>query len=221
MQMQRCQVQLNVVRTYARKQKLYVWRTFRDLNLQDEQVGAAPLGLARMLAEIHRKRIRKVLVERSARLSEDAAMLSVLLQYFRFLRVTVIEAATGHVLTHEDSPEQATPACGHERLFECKKALSLLKRRVTRILTGTAPGRKPFGSLPGEEETLRRLIGLRARLPKDQRRGRAKQFGSRRSFRTIAQVLNDEGLKTRSGKAWTTAAVRFIIKQRRPGWLTG
>ena len=64
-------------------------------------------------------------------------------------------------------------------------------------------GRKPFGTLPGEAETLARIRELRRKPRK----------GKRRSLQQVCVALNAEGRPTRSGKPWTKQAVNRILRR--------
>ena len=62
-------------------------------------------------------------------------------------------------------------------------------------------GRKPFGTRPGEAETLARIRELRRTPPN----------GRRLSLRQVCDTLNAEGLATRSGKPWSKQAMNRIL----------
>lgn len=62
-----------------------------------------------------------------------------------------------------------------------------------------ADGRLPYGWKPGEEETLRRILTLRASGSKP---------------REIADLLNRDGLPTRYGKPWQTGTVGNIVRRQ-------
>jgi hypothetical protein len=79
------------------------------------------------------------------------------------------------------------------------KAARLRKRRAT----GRCEGRKPFGTKPGEEETLALIHRLR----------RKPRGGERLSYDAVAAKLNEMGAPTRTGKAWMGATVCGIVKR--------
>ena len=62
-------------------------------------------------------------------------------------------------------------------------------------------GRKRFGTLPGEDAVIRRMRELR-RKPRGQ---------PRKGYLAIANVLNAEGLPSRTGAAWGAATVRRVL----------
>lgn len=79
------------------------------------------------------------------------------------------------------------------------KAARIRKRRET----GRCEGRKPFGTKPGEAETLA-LIRKLSRKPRG---------GKRLSFDAIAARLNAMGVASRTGKAWAGATVDEMLKR--------
>ena len=96
-------------------------------------------------------------------------------------------------------------------LLAAQKRLTTWKRLVTRLRVNCQVGRKQFGSNAAEVLAVQRIRVLFRVLPKDQRgrfRGRAKK---RRSFQEIANVLNTEGVASRSGKPWSARTVYGII----------
>jgi hypothetical protein len=64
--------------------------------------------------------------------------------------------------------------------------------------TGRCEGRKPYGSRPGERETVKRMRAWRA---------------SGQTFAVIAEGLNREQIPTRvSGRRWDPRTVQLILK---------
>jgi hypothetical protein len=74
-------------------------------------------------------------------------------------------------------------------------------RERKRSRGGRCEGRKPFGTLHGEVQTLLRIRELRRKPPN----------GRRRSLQQACDALNAEGLQTRSGKPWTKQVVNKIV----------
>jgi DNA invertase Pin-like site-specific DNA recombinase len=88
-----------------------------------------------------------------------------------------------------------------------EKSVVVLKLRAARDRKrrrdGRCEGRKPFGSRPGESETLARIHDLRKK-PRGQ---------VRLSVARIAATLNAEGRATRSGKPWAPGTVHAILRR--------
>jgi hypothetical protein len=84
--------------------------------------------------------------------------------------------------------------------FQYEKSSLVAKLRGARVRmkakTGTCEGRKPYGSRAGEPEVISRIVDLRkAGVAMD----------------TIAERLNFEGVRPRSGSAWYGSTVRSIL----------
>jgi hypothetical protein len=73
---------------------------------------------------------------------------------------------------------------------------------------GRCEGPKPYGHTPEEAEILKRVRYMR-------RRSRTQQ--KRRTFDSIAEELNREGITTRQGKRWNAALVYNILNQCHKG----
>jgi DNA invertase Pin-like site-specific DNA recombinase len=145
-------------------------------------------------------------VERADRLARDLMVSEVLLAEFRKLNVTVIAADSGTDLTAgDDDPTRVLirQVLGAVAQFEKSVIVSKLKaaRMRKRRETGRCEGRKPFGTRPGEAETVHLIRRLR----------RKPRGGERLSFAAIAAQLNAEGAATRTGKPWAPETVRQIV----------
>jgi DNA invertase Pin-like site-specific DNA recombinase len=154
-------------------------------------------GLSDLITGIRSNGVRLVLVERADRLARDLMVGEVILGEFRALGVTVIAANSGTDLTAgDDDPTRVLIRQVLGAVSQFEKSVIVAKLRAARIrkrkATGRCEGRKPFGSKPGEVETLALIRRLR----------RKPRGGERLSFDAIAAKLNAEGVPTRTGKAW-------------------
>jgi len=155
--------------------------------------------------------IRTVLVERSDRLSRDLMVGEVLLAEFRAAGVQVIECEDGRELTAND-PDNATGTMVRQLLaviaqFEKTGLVSKLRkaRARKRAEHGRCEGVKPFGSFPGESDTVDIIKRLR-------RKPVGKE--TRLSFAKIAADLNARNLPSRSGKPWGASSVKQIFNRK-------
>jgi len=87
-------------------------------------------------------------------------------------------------------------------IAQYEKAMIVLKLRGARqrakAREGRCEGRKPYGFYPGEAAIVDRMKALRA---------------EGLSFYKIAQTLNAEGVKPRSGERWHGRAIDRIIQR--------
>lgn len=156
--------------------------------------------------------VKVVIVERSDRLSRDLMVSEVLLAQFRAAGVTVLEAEDGRDLTLND-PDNPTATMVRQIMavmsqFEKTSLVAKLRKARNRMKaeTGRCEGRKPFGHHPEEQATLNRMMELRILPGRSVHRDRPK-----RSYAQIAAMLEEEGLKTRSGKPWSAQSIRKIV----------
>ena len=69
-------------------------------------------------------------------------------------------------------------------------------RQRMRARTGVCEGRKPYGERKGERRVIDRILALRS---------------AGAAMDTIAETLNGEGLKPRSGRQWYGSSVRNVL----------
>jgi len=148
-----------------------------------------------------------VLVYRLSDFSAPAPEIAVLLNHFRQSQVRVFEVSTKQELNQpggwvDNQLGQGRPGT----LDTIQRRLADLKVRASRRRSGKKAGRKPYGTLPGERETLTRIWLLR-RKPRN---------GPRRSYRQVAEILNDCGLRTRYGRYWEAKTIQGIVRRTRP-----
>ena len=122
---------------------------------------------------------------------------------FRDLGVKVLAADSGAELTaSDDDPTRVLIRQVLGAVAQFEKAVIVSKLKAARVrkrrAEGRCEGRKPFGTRPGEAETVAYIATLR-RKPKG---------GERLSFAAIAARLNTEGVQTRTGRPWAPETVR-------------
>jgi hypothetical protein len=160
-----------------------------------------------------------MIVAKAEWLAGDLREIALLLRYFYYLNIKVVEAYSGIELTTEPYYLQFADPGDAAFLASAAKSVGAFKGRLTRLVNGSAQGRKPFGTYPTEAETMRRLLELRRELAKDSWRRRAGRVSKRLSFKAIAEILNAESKPSGCGRPWTASAVRHIISRERPHWL--
>ena len=165
-------------------------------------------GLSALLDRIDSNGVRVVLVENASRLARDLMVQEIILQELRKRSVQVIEADGGNDLTVGSNDPTATlirQVLGAVSQFE--KSVLVLKLRAARQrmkkTDGRCEGRKPFGSMPGEDVIVEQIKSLR----------RKPALGERMSFKKIADYLNETGVKTRTGSPWSQSTVGQILSR--------
>ncbi len=154
--------------------------------------------------------VRTVVVESMDRFARDLAVQMQLIAKLLSAGITLIPANTGQPISSaslDDNPMLKAMVQIQGVFAELDKSLTVRKLRkardAKRHADGRCEGRKPFGTHPGENATLDRIKQLR----------RKPRGGPRRSFGAVAEVLNSEGLATRTGKPWNRGTVHAICQR--------
>ncbi len=201
--------QRETVLRYAKASRVELVDEFLDGGVKGTTAGDDRPGLAELMYQLAADGVSLVLVERADRLSRDLMVGELILKSFRDLGVQVVAADSGTDLTVSDAePSRVLIRQMMGAVAQYDKTLLVSRMRAGKLRKNKALGRscegvKPFGALPGEDETLKRLKELARKLPGKKRLGSYK----------IANILNDEGRATRSGKQWHGVTVRQILER--------
>ena len=148
-----------------------------------------------------------MLIERVDRLSRDLLVGELILQEFRARGLKCIAVDSGLELTEVDVDPSVTfmrQILMAVAQYDKASIVRKLKhgREAKKAKTGRCEGRKPYGSLPGEGETLELLVGHR-------QRGHC--------FDSVAYFLNNANHTTRAGNSWTAERVRCVYRTWKRG----
>lgn len=164
-------------------------------------------GLAALLDRVESNGVRVVLVENATRMARDLMVGEVILQQLRDAGCRVIACDSGTDLIDEsdNDPTRTLIRQVLGAVAEFDRRVTVLKLRAARERirrrTGRCEGRKPYGTQPGEAAVIDRIRVLYRKPHGEQRR----------SLQQIADVLNAEGVPTRTGKPWTKQVLHQII----------
>jgi len=153
----------------------------------------------RMVADLLTNGCRTVIVESLDRFARDLIIQSSLLADLKARGITLIAANTGMDVTAalDDDPMRKALVQVQGVFSELDKSLLVRKlrkaREAKRVATGRCEGAKPYGDREGEKAILDRVRTLR-RKPRN---------GKRLSWQGVADQLNSEGFRNRSGRKWT------------------
>jgi DNA invertase Pin-like site-specific DNA recombinase len=155
-------------------------------------------AFAEMMAALMSNGTRAVIVERLDRVARDLMVQESIIADFKRKGLEIISVSEPDLCSNDPSRVLMRQMMG--AFFQYEKASLVAKLRGARVRmkakTGACEGRKPYGSRPGEAEVISRILELR-------RAGTAMD--------TIADTLNTEGVKSRSGGKWYGSAVRNIL----------
>ncbi|MEZ5989856.1 MAG: recombinase family protein [Planctomycetota bacterium] len=201
--------QRKVIAKFAASAGVSVVEEFTDEGVSGTKPLAQRPGLSALLARILSNGVRLVLVEKADRLARDLIEAELILRELSKAGVQVIEAEGGHDLSAGDDANPTAKlirqVLGAVAEFEKSALVAKLRAARDRVRAerGRCEGPVPYGKLPGEADGLSRLL-LLARKP----RGKP-----RRSLREIARILDEEGVPTRTGAAWSASSVQLILRR--------
>jgi DNA invertase Pin-like site-specific DNA recombinase len=187
------------VADYARRNRMEVATEFRDEGVSGTLFDRP--GLTELFVAIKEQGVKTVVVEKADRLARDLVVSETLLAEFRKLGVKVVAAEGGTDLTVDnDDPSRKMIRQILGVVSEWEKSCIVQKLRAARIRSkeknGRCEGRKPYGEREGEAEIAAKVREWRE---------------ERLTISEIADRLNSEGFKTRSGGRWHFTQVRRIL----------
>lgn len=200
--------QTAAITKYAKHSGLEVVDEFRDAGVSGTKDLDNRPGLAALLDRVESNGVKIVLVENATRLARDLMVGEVILQQLTNAGCKVIAADSGTDLSADsDDPTRRLIRQVLGAVAEFDRRVTVMKLRAARErkrLRGVrCEGRKPFGTLLGEAETLARIRALRRKPP----------AGRRPSLQQICDALNTEGLPTRTGRPWTKQSLNRILRR--------
>ncbi len=193
--------QRDIITAYAKRTGLAVVKVYRETYTGTE---AKRPEFTAMLHDLLTNGCRTVIVESLDRLARDLAVQLQLTALLASRGITLLNASTGQDVTAAMQQDPMLRAMIQIQMVfaELDRSLIVAKlksgRERIRQQRGRCEGRRPFGSRPGESETLARMRAL----------------GDGRTFYAIAGQLNREGLASRTGKPWTATSVRRILARQ-------
>jgi DNA invertase Pin-like site-specific DNA recombinase len=201
--------QRDAIRAYCTTKKLELVEEHEDAGVS----GTVPLvgreGLSRALERCGELGATILVVERADRLGRDLIVSEMAVRAFAEAGVSIVTADTGENITEAgNDPSRKLIRQVLNAVAEYERSALVAKLRAARDRKrrngGHAVGCYAFGchpERPDEVETLKVLAGLR----------RCGNGRKRPSLTDVANMLNVQGRRSRSGKPWTPAMVRDLI----------
>jgi DNA invertase Pin-like site-specific DNA recombinase len=191
--------QETAIRGWAKKHDVRIVRWFR------ESISGTTNPLERsafqdMLTALHGNGVKLVICEKYDRVARDSMWIEWAIRHLQENGFQLVSASEPELADDTDPHRKAMR--GMISIFaELEKSALVLKLRAARQRAKTnrrdyKEGRKPFGTRPGEKETIARMIELR-------RAGLA--------YDTIAERLNAENIPARAGR-WHATSVSRVLK---------
>ena len=199
--------QAKATQAIADRMGLRILETFEDGGISGTKGLDERPALQRLMAYVETHDVKVVLIEGAHRLARELICCQVLLCKFRELEIKVFDSS-GLDLSDDDDPAKKLIIQIMGCLAEFEKATI-----VQRMASGRAKkkakglkveGAKAFGEVDErEKETLTRMKQLR-RKPRN---------GQQKTYPKIAEILNGEGYRNRSGGLWQGQLIRkFLVR---------
>jgi DNA invertase Pin-like site-specific DNA recombinase len=200
--------QLEAIQGYAKGHGYEVVGVYQEEGVSGTQGEERP-AFQEMIAEILRNGVRVVIVESLDRLAREYRIQEHLLIYLVSKGIDLISANTGENVTQAIQADPMKKALVQiQGIFsELDKSLLVRKLRKAREKVkaerGKCEGRKAYGEDSPEEQKVVRRIKLMRRNRKGGLKGMTLQ--------QIADRLNEEGVRTKTGKLWQRAQVKAVL----------
>jgi len=188
------------IKAYAKAHDIMLVKIFKEEGVSGtKEVSDRPAFVA-MMEALHGDGIKLVLVESLGRLARDLMVQESILHDLKRHGFELVSVAEPDLCSDDPSRKLMRQIMG--AFHEYEKQMIVVKLRGARqrkkLNEGSCEGRKPYGSYPGESETLKRIQELHA---------------SGETATAIAGQLRAEGRKTRSGRDWLQPTVSKILKR--------
>ncbi|MFB3778480.1 MAG: recombinase family protein [Bryobacteraceae bacterium] len=190
--------QLDAVKKTAQAQDVKLVKIFREEGVSGAKDLQDRPALSGMMEALLSNGVKTVLIEKLDRLARDLMIQESIIADFQRRGFELISATEPDLL--EDDPSRKAFRQIMGVFAEYEKSMVVLKLRAARnrvrATTGRCEGRKPYGFYAGESAVLGRMKALRA---------------TGMGFDRIAEALNANGLKPRSGERWWGRTINNIL----------
>ncbi len=188
------------IRAYAKAHDIKLVRLFQEKGVSGTKEITDRPSFVGMMEALHGDGVKLVLVESLGRLARDLMVQESILHDLKRNGFELVSVAEPDLCSDDPSRKLMRQIMGAFHEYEKQMIVVKLKaaRQRTRLKRGSCEGRKPYGAYPGEAETLNRIKELAA---------------SGETTTAIANRLQAEGRKTRSGGEWLQPTVSKILNR--------
>ena len=198
--------QLAAIQAYALAAEYKIVRVFEEQGVSGKVDQDSRPALRDMLRALHEIDCNVVIVEKMDRLARDLIVQETIIGKLQTMGVKLLSTMEPDLCSGDPSRIFIRQVLG--AVAQLDRSLIVARMRVARerirASGGRCEGRKPFGDRPGEEDVIRKIATL-----KDHGWGLC----------GIAETLNTEGIKTRSGGQWYAAQVQRVLSRAMKGEL--
>lgn len=195
--------QREAISRYAKVNKIEIVQEFGDEAVTGTVDAMDRPGLTDLFVALKSNGVRKVIVENPTRLARDLMISEIILAEFRKISVKVISADGGVDLTlGNDEPTGKLIRQILGAVAEWEKCALVQKLRASRLRMRRAgqrcEGKKPYGYTPEERKTIDLILAMRK---------------NGKSFVAIAEQLNADAVKPRTGAKWHPTQIQRIVSR--------
>lgn len=192
--------QLAAIEKYANDHGIQIVSVYREEGVTGKSELDCRPALQTLIADLLSNGVRLVLVEKLDRLARALIVQETILQDLTRRGFQMISVTEPDLCSDDPTRTMIRQILGAFFEYERKMIVAKLAdaRRRTKAKTGRCEGRKPFGTMPGEQVTLDRMILFR-------------NAGYRPEM--IAFALNGDGQFTRYGKRWNPGTISKILSR--------
>jgi site-specific DNA recombinase len=190
--------QLEAIKKYAAHADIKIVKVYREEGVSGTTDWESRPAFSEMMAAMLANGTRTVLVERLDRCARDLMVQESIIADFKRKGLSIISVNEPDLCSDDPSRVLMRQMLG--AFFQYEKTLLVAKLKGARIrakaANGVCEGRKPYGTRPGEVQVIERIRSLR---------------DTGMAIDTIAETLNAEGIKPRSGSQWYGSSVRNVL----------
>jgi DNA invertase Pin-like site-specific DNA recombinase len=192
--------QIQAVKTYAAAHDLRIIRTFKEQGVSGAVESMNRPAWCALMVALQADGVRMVVIEKLDRLARDLMIQETIIADLQRHGFTLLSVAEPDLMAADPTRILMRQLMGAVAQYD--KAQIVLKLRAARqrmkAKTGRCEGRLPYGTKPGEPAIIDRMKALRS---------------TRLGVDRIAEQLNADGLKPRSGAAWYGTTIANILRQ--------
>lgn len=207
--------QLKAIKSFCKEQGYSVADVYQEKGVSGTKGELDRPTFQNMVADILSNGINTIVVESLDRLARELRIQEQILFYLARKDICLISANTGENVTEAVKSDPMKNALiqiqGVFSELDKKQLVRKLRRGREKVKAekGKCAGRKHYGEESEEERIILKRITYMRRMSRGQEK--------RMSFQKIANVLNEEGIKTRLGKQWTSTGVKNVCDKN---WIT-
>ncbi len=187
------------IQAHAKAHGMTVIRWFEEKGVSGTVEGMDRPVWAEMVGIILANGVRTILVESLGRLARELFVQEYILRDMEKRGITLVSVAEPDLGSSDPTRIMLRQILGAVHQYE--KSMIVLKLRAARVRqkasTGRCEGRKPFGHRDGEQPIIDRMKELRT---------------AGMAYDAIADQLNAEGIKPRSGQKWWGKSINNTLK---------